>query len=88
MKSLTKQIKQIHKEAVVKQDGGDTARIFIYKKNRKQPVTTLIDRSKNWEIVKISDYPEQKGFPLSVIRIKRLHKIPNQSYRQRSRNKV
>ena len=61
-------------KAEVIQETGNLIRILMYDLRDKLAIGSLIDNTRNFKIVKISDYPNRlsKEFPVSVYRVKKL----------------
>lgn len=72
-KELEKALKEKDEDVRLEKDSPTSFRIFVYQQRAKYPITSFIDRSKNYKIIKISDYPKQEGhYPICVVRIERL----------------
>lgn len=59
----------------VEQDALPLFRIFIYSLKGKREILTYIDKSKEFSLVKISNYPnDNPAYPLCVLRVMKLRK--------------
>jgi hypothetical protein len=72
LKELEKKLRLKDKDVKIQRDNLTSFRVFIYSQRQKFPITAFIDREKEFEIIKISDYTKYKNYPICVVRVKRL----------------
>jgi len=66
-------LKKKDKDVEVKRDSLSSFRVFIYSQRQKFPITSFLDRRREFEIIQISDYPKQSShYPVCVVRVRRL----------------